>query len=524
MSTKSSVSHHDKSGTCINAGKLQRLNYFYGQLLGVQDFQAEQDYFRDKLKLHNRCLHGYGVVCGLLVEPVPIPKSCTAAEEAEENKLFDELQALLQQKAAASTATVAETTPGGSGNAPASAPAPAAAAPASATTAAAAPPASVGGGTTPAPDPAPSLDSQIEELRRKLGDFYKRHCREEPHTHVKIHCGLAIDCDGNELVVRQPVSVDLMAQMSSDDCRRVKQGAHTIYISLCYCEQPVDPVRPVLPEVCGAAPGSNYGKLQDAFRVQVTVDPPCADMRCETCCHPCTDCCLLLARIDDFCPGHPLHEDQIHNEVRRPLFVNSYVPTTISGISWRQGHGYSQAEARTLMGTDDRIGKHDPDLHRTKGLEIRFSRPVLASTIHEGVMDTWVISRGRGRRSEIYCKFGEFLEKPKNGTVKRIFFRDTTGEILEPGDRVLVILRTDFILDECCRPVAGANVGGRVPLLREYAERYHLHPRHPEECCTPPVGYGPWTSGNGLPGGTFESWFFVHGGAEEHGTRWEDKR
>src|ERR1700681_3205846 len=125
MSTKSSVSHHDKSGTCINAGKLQRLNYFYGQLLGVQDFQAEQDYFRDKLKLHNRCLHGYGVVCGLRVEPVPIPKSCTAAEEAEEKKLFDELQALLQQKTAASTATVAETTPGASGNTPASAPAPA---------------------------------------------------------------------------------------------------------------------------------------------------------------------------------------------------------------------------------------------------------------------------------------------------------------------------------------------------------------------------------------------------------------
>lgn len=521
MSTKSSVSHHDTSGTCIDVGKLQRLNYFYGQLLGVQDFQAEQDYFRDKLKLHNRCLHGYGVVCGLLVEPVPIPKRCTAEEEADEKKLFDELQALLQQKAAASTGTGTQATLGAAGTGPASTPPPAAAAPATATPPTAAPTAP---GPTTGTGTVPSLDSQIEDLRRQLRDFYKRHCREEPHTQVKIHCGLAIDCDGNELVVRQPVLVDLMAQLSSDDCRRVKQGADTIYISLCYCEQPVDPVRPVLPEVCGAAPGCTYGKLQDAFRVQVAVDPPSPDARCETCCHPCTDCCLLLARIDDFCPGHPLHEDQIHNDVRRPLFVNSYVPTTISGISWRHGHDYTQAEARTLMGTHDRIGKHDPDSHHSEGLKIRFSRPVLASTIHPGVMDTWVISGGRGRRSEIYCKFGEIGKEPKDGTVDHIFFRDTTGEILEPGDRVLVILRADFILDKCCRPVAGPNVGGRVPLLREYAERYHLDRHHPEECCTPPIGYRPWTSGNGLPGGTFESWFFVHAEEEEHGRHWEGTR
>jgi hypothetical protein len=523
MSARSSVSHPDKNNTCIDVGKLQRLNYFYGQLLGVQDFQAEQDYFRDKLKLHNRCLHGYGVVCGLLVEPVPIPKSCTAQEAAEEQKLLDELQSLLQQKAAASTEATAAGTPAASATASASAPTPPAATSAT-------PPAPEAPQTDPAPAPsAPSLDSQIEELRRKLADFYRQWCREEPHTQIKIHCGLAIDCDGNELVVRQPVLLDLLAQMSSDDCRRVKQGAGTVYISLCYCEQPVDPVRPVLPDVCGVAPGATYGRLQDAFRVQVTVDPPAVDTRCETCCHPCTDCCLLLARIDRFCPGHPLREEQIHNDVRRPLFVNSYVPTTITGINWLQGHHYTQAEARTLMGTRDRIGGHDPDRHRTKGLEIRFSRPVLTSTLHPGVMDTWVISGGRGRRSEIYSKsgellFGESADKPKERTVTCIFFRDTTDEILEPGDRVLVILRTDFILDECCRPVAGANVGGRVPVIPEHCERYRLHPHHPEECPIPPMGCRPWTSGNGLPGGTFEGWFFVRHVEEEHARPWEENR
>lgn len=47
----------------------ERPNYFYGQLLDVADLQAEQDYHRDKLRLHNRMLHGWGIVEGLFVTP-----------------------------------------------------------------------------------------------------------------------------------------------------------------------------------------------------------------------------------------------------------------------------------------------------------------------------------------------------------------------------------------------------------------------------------------------------------------------
>ena len=44
---------------------LQRVNYAHGQLLGVDDFRAEQDYVRRRLSRHNRLLHGVGIVCGL---------------------------------------------------------------------------------------------------------------------------------------------------------------------------------------------------------------------------------------------------------------------------------------------------------------------------------------------------------------------------------------------------------------------------------------------------------------------------
>src|SRR3954449_3521029 len=48
----------------------RRLRYFHGRLLTARDFQREQEYFREKLKLRMRCLLGYGVVCGLFVNPL----------------------------------------------------------------------------------------------------------------------------------------------------------------------------------------------------------------------------------------------------------------------------------------------------------------------------------------------------------------------------------------------------------------------------------------------------------------------
>jgi hypothetical protein len=45
--------------------KIKRVRYFSGQLLNAQDLEDEQRYFREKLKRHNRHLHGSGVVFGL---------------------------------------------------------------------------------------------------------------------------------------------------------------------------------------------------------------------------------------------------------------------------------------------------------------------------------------------------------------------------------------------------------------------------------------------------------------------------
>ena len=49
---------------------LERVRYFPRQLLTADDLTAEQDYYRQRMRFHNRYLHGWGVVCGCAVEPV----------------------------------------------------------------------------------------------------------------------------------------------------------------------------------------------------------------------------------------------------------------------------------------------------------------------------------------------------------------------------------------------------------------------------------------------------------------------
>ncbi len=47
--------------------QFERSRFFTGQVLTADDLQREQDYHRDKARLHNRFLHGWGVVAGLMV-------------------------------------------------------------------------------------------------------------------------------------------------------------------------------------------------------------------------------------------------------------------------------------------------------------------------------------------------------------------------------------------------------------------------------------------------------------------------
>jgi hypothetical protein len=72
-SCKGDAGCHCGSAACskcadeCQGGPLQRPQFFSGQLLTEDDLQLLSDYVAAKSRLHNRFLHGYGVVCGLLV-------------------------------------------------------------------------------------------------------------------------------------------------------------------------------------------------------------------------------------------------------------------------------------------------------------------------------------------------------------------------------------------------------------------------------------------------------------------------
>jgi hypothetical protein len=412
-----------KSPSVEEVPYFDRVHYFYGQMLGVREFRVEQEFFREKMKLQNRCLHGYGTVCGLeLVPGEPATSPCDPPREKE-------------------------------------------------------PP---------------------------------------PPTWVRIKAGFALDCDGNELLVRSDnFSVDVWSLLSADDKQKVidekeKNGkTSSIWIFLCYQQHPLEPSRPVLADPCGASPDCQYRLLRDGVTVKVTASAPEPDLRCDSCCTPCPDSCLLLARIDDFERGKQLNPDgsDIHNEVRRLLALRT--PTRIKGLSWTTGATYTKAETDQLLAVD-------PDDPNNAGLVIEFTRPVKVATLIRGIIDLWVIRIGRGQGSgggEIENWEGEFVGLPPvndgSETVKRVVFRSLADEEMQPGDRMLITVRTGFILDDCCRPVDGENVGGRVPVLNEFKEKYDRSSVvNPKGICGWPNTYGGWTSGNGA-GGWFQSWFYA---------------
>jgi hypothetical protein len=83
--------------TNTNSPGVERPNYFQGQLLTAQDFADEQTYFREKLRRHNRLLHGWGVICGLEVTPSAGECAVTVSPGYALDPCGDEIQ--LQEEA-----------------------------------------------------------------------------------------------------------------------------------------------------------------------------------------------------------------------------------------------------------------------------------------------------------------------------------------------------------------------------------------------------------------------------------------
>ena len=456
---------------CVPMPEFERLNFYYGQTLGVADFQTEQRYFLEKLRLYNRCFHGYGIVCGLEVKPVPTDEDCDSDDQRKRQEIETDITKIDAEIAKLQAAEK-------------------------------------GAEIKVIKQKLEKFQAERESLQRRLDKLPNCYPKDKNvPAEVYVNCGWAVDCEGREIIVRQPQKIDLWSLLSAEQVREVKQGQDAcdseIFMELrvCYCEQPTYPSRPVVTDTCAAVSKCVYGRTREgfAFRVSFTASEP--DKRCSNCCEVCENECIVLAHIH-WNPTRPITVEDIDWSLRRN--VTLYQATVITGVSWKQGAVYTSDQAKNVLGTEQSGGT------RTDGVEVVFSKSVYAETLQPGVVDLWRIQGGKGLSGVISHIEGSFVDKPENGLINSFKYRDDSGETLNKGDQVLIIIRGNFILDECCQPVDAEHVGGLVPQLEDYQNEEIDKDKLPQVPPCAQTRHQPWTSGNGRPGATFESWFFIN--------------
>ena len=455
---------------CADFPALVRMNYFHGQLISERDLKAEQTYFRERLRHMNRCLHGFGIICGLGVSAVDAPRDCLDENDPNVEALRGKIAEIDRRLAEIKSAMI-----------------------------------------TAGDDERKKLEEEYRQISgereailreiEKLGQPADQpvtpdcHCSEDkpPLHRVTIDCGAGLDCNGDDIILRRPVELDLGTLLDNAGKRQLEAGeTFSVWLSICHVECGIEPARPYALDNCATHNRCVDSRVREDVRFTLSRQAPKGDQCCDGCCGSCEDECLLLAEIV-LRPGRPIAEDDIDLSGRRPIGL--YHPVTITGVSWHHGATYDAATVNKILGT------REPD----GGLVIRFSREVQVSTLLPGVIDIFRITGGRGVAALITAVDGEFVDLPADGFVREVRYRDTSKETVQQSDRVVVIVRGGFILDRCCHPVASSHVGGRVPALPDAPDPVSA-PDQQSVCRYPPHGRAPWTTG---PGAVFESWFYV---------------
>jgi hypothetical protein len=398
----------------------ERIRYFTGRHMTARDFQDADTYHRSFRYLHNRILHGWGIACGLQVEPHP-----------------------------------------------------------------------------------------------------RRECRRD---RVVVRCGLAIDCCGREIIVRKDVvSPPIPWKQRPDDADKQEPvSRYVLLLCLKYTEICVEKV-PVLysPNAC-STPAMEDGRIRECYELcwrwvkrdelsacgwdtpegceppDEPVGPMAADrdedeqreeQHQKQAPHhppaprPCPDepmrpaCCLDFACPKDHCVAlavldvtKPEDMDAISDiEIsgRRSIVQAREHLTHICWISWPHGGIVRSSEIRTLR--------------------VRFDRPLLdAEHPHRpgprGINErTFVVQYGeqiQGQQVED-LDFVEYRRPPYLTPDGRTAVYEVRKPLTYRSHILQITVRCDFLLDCRKNPVDGDHLRGRLP------------------------------TGDGVPGGTFESWVRV---------------
>ena len=304
----------------------------------------------------------------------------------------------------------------------------------------------------------------------------------EPHPRpecgVVVRCGLALDCCGREIVLPRDLSQRIPWDKLPDN--RCKPGDEVLLLCLEYCEEHTEKV-PVLYSH-DACSGTAYedGRVREGYRLHWHVvkeaDLPEHGWQRPGGCEPGADpapcggeqqvCCL-----DPQCPPHacaPLavvRGDPEHPEIdtsqRRFIGNGPDRLTHVCWISWPHGGIVSASQLAQVSVRFDRA----------------LSPPVGGEAGPTGINErTFVMQSGQQRED---LDFVMFTQAPHLLADRRTAVFDVLRPQQYINHTIQVTLRCDFILDCHGNPVDGNHLRGRLP------------------------------SGDGVMGGTFESWFRV---------------
>jgi hypothetical protein len=328
-----------------------------------------------------------------------------------------------------------------------------------------------------------------------------------------ISPGLAVDCNGQLIVVRREIRRPLLSLLSPSDFAAVQgctTGAIPLFVSLQWSETPTNQCRPVSYDACASPRHPQPSRVRECVEIDVSLLQP-THQGCDGCCEGCNDARVVLSAVDLPCcdTDTPQLQPETHPELRR--MFGRHDLTTIDGITWTHGGVYRKGSADRLV----------------RLLGIRFSKPVNRETLLDPAIVEFSVHTGGENTRDTYNPHFVGLE-PRGGdgttTATELWIRFSGGDSLSTGDRVRIALRCDFIIDMCCRAIDGNHIGGKVPTLVSVVDpptwkskkaEHAWEPIEPEagpptkHCAHPPDREGPWRSGNGTPGGTFESWFAV---------------
>jgi hypothetical protein len=425
-----------------------RNHYFTGKLLTARDLTLEQRYMRDKLRLHHRVLHGWGVACGLLVKPHP-------------------------------------------------------------------------------------------------------YC---PDLRIIVEPGVAIDQCGYEIVVPIPVEIELprpsRKRMNADNpCPPDEQGHDTgkekyaangrqqyggnergrtnEYKSW---REPCDPAEPSVPLAvciryaeceeefapapfdecgCNAANRRQPSRICEGFAIELRLEEPdriepCAETNCadlfrqalEPCAQPQRPNCIPLAFIEDYRRGETVIEQRINNRDYRPLLASTHLLERVLRCL------ADRAPGQTLTRVQDIGWTHAQEYHchdflkfytgnsESEGsFSVEFESPVRSDAWNRTFQAIVVRDRGRGPAGQLELAPARVWQSADR---RRCYLQIDRSwaeqELRDIRFDVYLTLRCGLILDDDGRPVDG-NLLARLVEDDKYL-------------VAPPTG-------NGLPGGTLESWITV---------------